>query len=167
MEFSVPHGGMPTAPHVHPRQVETYTVLEGAMEILVGRSWTSLGPGDSATVPAGTPHAFRNRPGTTARFHNVHDPALRFEEYFRAVNRLAQAGMLKERADPGTVLRACVLMNGHGDTIRAATAPQHAAVGALAILGRLLGYSRLESAGRGGPVPAAGYPPSRFLESFS
>jgi hypothetical protein len=26
MEFMVPHGGMPTAPHLHPRQVETYTV---------------------------------------------------------------------------------------------------------------------------------------------
>ena len=26
MEFIVPHGGMPTAPHLHLRQVETYTV---------------------------------------------------------------------------------------------------------------------------------------------
>ena len=68
MEFMVPPGAMPTASHVHPHQEETYAVQEGSMEILVGRSWSTLEAGQSATVPAGTPHAFRNRSDETVRF---------------------------------------------------------------------------------------------------
>lgn len=56
------------------------------MEVLVGRSRSTLEVGQSATVPAGTPHAFRNRSEVSARFLNEHCPALRFEEYFRAVH---------------------------------------------------------------------------------
>ena len=59
MEFIVPPGAMPTAAHVHPRQQEIYTVQEGSMEVLIGREWSVLHAGHSATVPAGTPHAFR------------------------------------------------------------------------------------------------------------
>jgi mannose-6-phosphate isomerase-like protein (cupin superfamily) len=101
MECMVPHDGMPTAPHLHPRQVETYLIQDGSIEVLIGRTWSTLRVGESATVPAGSPHAFRNRSGTTASFLNVHAPALRFEEYFRTVHRLAKAGKLKGALIPG------------------------------------------------------------------
>lgn len=119
MEFEVPSGAMPTAPHVHPRQVETYAVQGGSIEVLIGRTWSSLKAGESATVPAGTPHAFRNRSGKTARFLNEHAPALRFEGYIRTVHSLAEAGELKGGADLKTILYACVLMKEYSDTKRA------------------------------------------------
>ena len=59
MEFIIPPGAMPTAAHVHPRQEETYAVQGGSMEVLIDRERSVLHAGHSATVPAGTPHAFR------------------------------------------------------------------------------------------------------------
>ena len=141
MEFIVPPGAMPTAPHIHPRQEETYAVQEGSLEVLVGGSWFRLEAGRSATVPAGTPHSFRNRSDMVVRFLNEHRPALRFEEYFCAVHALATTGKLKGGFHPSSMLYACVLMKEYSDTMRAAGAAQGAVVRALAAVGRLLGVA--------------------------
>ena len=140
MEFVVPPGAMPTAAHVHPRQEETYEVQEGSMEVLISGSWSTLEAGQSAMVPAGTPHAFRNRSDTTVRFLNEHRPALRFEEYFRAVHHLSEAGKIKGGFDVSGTLCACVLMEEYGDTMQPVGGMQRALIGGLAALGRLLGY---------------------------
>jgi mannose-6-phosphate isomerase-like protein (cupin superfamily) len=140
LEFVVPPGAMPTAAHVHPQQEETYDVREGSLEILVGRSWSNVRAGQSATVPAGTLHAFRNRSGARVRFLNEHRPALRFEEYFRTVHRLAEAGEISGGFDVRSVLYASVLMKEYDDTMRPAGGMQRALISVLAAVGRLLGY---------------------------
>jgi mannose-6-phosphate isomerase-like protein (cupin superfamily) len=140
MEFLVPPGAMPTAAHVHPRQEEAYVVRDGTMEVLIGSSWSTLEAGQSATVPAGTPHAFRNRSEAPVRFLNEHRPALRFEEYFRAVHGLSEAGKIKGGFDVGGVLYACVLMSEYGDTMQPAGGIQRLLIGGLAAVGRMLGY---------------------------
>jgi hypothetical protein len=112
--------------------------------VLIGRTWSTLRVGESETVPAGMPHAFRNRSGTTARFLNVHAPAFRFAEYFRTVHRSAKAGKLKGGADPRSTLYACVLMKEYGDTIQTVGTAQRVAVNALAALGQLLGVGTRE-----------------------
>ena len=139
MEFVVPSEAMTTVAHVHPRQAETYAVREGSLEVFVAGSWSTVEAGQSATVPAGTPHAFRNRSGATVRFLNEHRPALRFEEYFRTVHWLAEDGLIKGSFDIRGVLYACVLMEEYGDTMRPSGAIQRGAVGMLAAVGRLLG----------------------------
>ena len=144
MEFVLSPGAMPTAAHIHPHQEETYAVQEGSLEVLIGREWSTLEAGQSATVPAGTPHAFRNRSGSTVRFLNEHCPALRFEDYFRAVHRFSEAGKIKGGFDIRGVLYACVLMEEYGDTMRAARAAQGALVRVLATVGRLLGIDAQE-----------------------
>jgi hypothetical protein len=140
MEFLVPPGTMPTAAHVHPQQEESYAVKEGTMEVLVGRSWSTLEVGQSATVPAGTPHAFRNRSEVPVRFLNEHRPALRFEEYFRAVHGLSEAGKIKGALDVRGVLYACVLIDEYDDTMQPVGGMQSALIGSLTAVGRLLGY---------------------------
>lgn len=139
LEFAVPPGAMPTLVHVHPRQEETYAVREGAMEVLIGRSWSTLEAGQSAAVPAGTPHAFRNRSNATVRFLNEHRPALRFEEYFRTIHRLTETGKMKAGLDARSILYACVLIDEYADTMRPAGTLQRVVVGVLARVGRLLG----------------------------
>ena len=139
MEFIVPSGAMPTAAHVHPRQEETYAVQEGSMEVLIGREWSVLDAGQAATVPAGIPHAFRNRSDVTVRFLNEHRPALRFEEYFRSVYALATTGKLKGGLHPSSMLYACVLMEEYSDTMVAAGTVQQATVRVLAAVGKLIG----------------------------
>ena len=140
MEFLVPPGTMPTATHVHPQQEESYAVKEGTMEVLVGRSWSTLEVGQSATVPAGTPHAFRNRSEVPVRFLNEHRPALRFEEYFRAVHGLSEAGKIKGGLDVRGVLYAWVLIDEYDDTMQPVGGMQSALIGSLTAVGRLLGY---------------------------
>ena len=140
MEFLVPPGAMPTAALVHPRQEESYAVKEGTMEVLVGSSWSTLEGGQSATVPAGTPHAFRNRSEVPVRFLNEHRPALRFEEYFRGVHGLSEAGKINGELDVRDVLYACVLMEEYDDTMQPVGGVQSAFIGSLEAVGRLLGY---------------------------
>ena len=141
MEFIVPPGAMPTASHIHPRQEETYAVQEGSLEVLIGGSWFRLEAGQSTTVPAGTPHSFRNRSDMVVRFLNEHRPALRFEEYFSSVHALATTGKLKGGFHPSSMLYACVLMEECSDTMRAAGVAQGAVVRVLAAVERLLGVA--------------------------
>ena len=61
MEFVLPAGCVPPPPHVHPQQVEEYEVLEGRFDVLVDGTWSTLGPGERASVPVGALHTFRNR----------------------------------------------------------------------------------------------------------
>ena len=110
------------------------------MEVLIGSSWSTLVAGQSAAVPAGTPHAFRNRSEVTVRFLNEHRPALRFEEYFRTVHGLSEEGKIKGGFDVRGVLYACVLMEEYGDTMQPVGGMQRALISGLAAVGRLLGY---------------------------
>lgn len=55
-----PGGELP--PHLHPRQEEYWSVVEGEVEVLVGRSKRVLRPADGEVpVPPGTKHGLRNR----------------------------------------------------------------------------------------------------------
>ena len=55
---AAPKSGSP--PHVHARDDETFYVLEGQLEFVLGHESVTIGPGDFVRVPAGTRHAFRN-----------------------------------------------------------------------------------------------------------
>jgi uncharacterized cupin superfamily protein len=70
MIFHQPPGSVPPPPHIHAGLVEDYEVLEGRFEVMVDGTWTTLGPGESASVPQGVLHTFRNRSGSTVRVRN-------------------------------------------------------------------------------------------------
>src|SRR3712207_1001584 len=59
MDALVPPGGGPP-PHIHTREDETFYILEGEVEFLVGEELTVAGPGAFVNVPRGTVHRFRN-----------------------------------------------------------------------------------------------------------
>jgi hypothetical protein len=48
MEWSLPARGWAPQPHVHPSLTEEYEVLEGSVELLIGRAWRVLRQGDHA-----------------------------------------------------------------------------------------------------------------------
>lgn len=73
-------------PHKHPTAEESYEVLSGVLEVQVEGEWAELSAGEEHTVPSGTAHAFRNR--GPVEVINVHQPALRYEEYFRRFHKL-------------------------------------------------------------------------------
>ena len=64
MEAIVPPGGGPP-PHIHRHEDETFYVVEGECQILLGEEWITAGVGDFVDVPRGAVHCFQNR-GTEA-----------------------------------------------------------------------------------------------------
>lgn len=50
---------------------EHVTVIQGAMDVLVGESWTQLKAGEAIRFAADQPHGYRNLSSNKAVFHNL------------------------------------------------------------------------------------------------
>jgi quercetin dioxygenase-like cupin family protein len=138
MELELPSGCSAPPPHIHPRQVEEYEVLEGNFDVMVGGQWRTLSPGERASVPRGALHTFRNRSDSLARVRNWHRPALRFEDFGAAMYGTLEAAGIKRRRDPRIPIYASMVWQQFEDTI--VPGPRlRPVVHALARLGRLLG----------------------------
>src|SRR5207249_4682710 len=98
-DLYLPPGGHVPARHVHPEQVERFTVMAGQLRFHVGRRTFLACSGDSIAVPAGTPHWFGNSGTEVAQARVEVEPALRTEELLEATEAMSRAGHL-----PGTRL---------------------------------------------------------------
>ena len=74
MEAYVPPGGGPP-PHIHRNEDETFYVVEGQIEFLLGTETITGGVGDFVNVPRGVVHRFHNAGATTARMILTFTPA--------------------------------------------------------------------------------------------
>jgi quercetin dioxygenase-like cupin family protein len=74
MEAFVPPGGGPP-PHIHRNEDETFYLVEGRIEFLLGDETVGGGPGDFVNVPRGTVHRFHNAGDTSARMILTFSPA--------------------------------------------------------------------------------------------
>src|SRR3712207_909537 len=54
-----PDGAVPGT-HVHPKQVEVFTVMSGRMKFRLGMKMVYAGPGETVVVPKGAVHNFAN-----------------------------------------------------------------------------------------------------------
>lgn len=145
MEFVLPTGCVPPPPHVHPAQVERYEVLEGSFDVMVDGEWRTLRQGESASVPIGVLHTFRNGSGARVRVRNWHEPALRFEQYIASIHRtLKKAGITRKR-DPRIPVYLSMLMLEYDETLRPGRRRERLPIRALARLGRLLGLEPASS----------------------
>ena len=89
LEFDVflqPGSHVP-AGHLHPRQEERFTVIDGQVRFRVGRRQLTLAAGESLIVPIGTSHWFGNASRGVAQVHVQVRPALRMQELFEASAR--------------------------------------------------------------------------------
>jgi quercetin dioxygenase-like cupin family protein len=59
-ELWIPAGTPGRPRHSHPCEEERLELLAGAMELEIGAERRTLGRGDGAVIPAGTPHSWRN-----------------------------------------------------------------------------------------------------------
>ena len=69
-------------PHIHHREDESFFVLEGEFEFVVGGQARRAKPGDFLTGPKGVPHFFRNVGQTPGRLLIICRPA-GFENFAR------------------------------------------------------------------------------------
>jgi quercetin dioxygenase-like cupin family protein len=138
IELELPSGCSAPPPHTHPQQLEEYEVLEGHFDVMVDGKWRTLGPGETASVPRGTLHTFRNRSGSLVRVRNWHRPALRFEDFATAMYATLQAAGIKHRRDPRIPLYLSMVVEQFEDTIMPGPR-QRPVIRVLARLGRLAG----------------------------
>jgi mannose-6-phosphate isomerase-like protein (cupin superfamily) len=80
---AAPHFAGPPL-HIHPGFDETYLVLEGSLQVIIGKESRELIPGAAAYVSGSLPHTFGNPSGERARFLSICSPG-GFEHFFRAV----------------------------------------------------------------------------------
>lgn len=113
-----PGGGVP--PHIHPAIEERFEVLSGRMEFLAGRKWTAAGPGESATVPPGVRHAYRNRGDEPAHAVCHATPASSLQEFLEDAAAMARAGKMTRGGFPtsaGALVEALRLLARHRDMV--------------------------------------------------
>lgn len=67
IDATVPTGAGFRFPHWHEDLEESFYVLEGEVEYLLGEQWVMASPGGTVFIPAGCIHAFRNDSDRTAR----------------------------------------------------------------------------------------------------
>lgn len=70
-------------PHSHPDHVDTFYVLEGEAEFVMGEDVVRAGPGTYVAAPVGVTHGFRNVGPGELRMLNVHAPNTGFAERLR------------------------------------------------------------------------------------
>src|SRR3569833_2956788 len=93
-----PGGGV--TPHVHPSMEERFEVLEGTVSFLAGRTWTPYSAGQTAVVPAGTRHAYRNESDATAHMIcHVRSPST-LQPFLEDAAALGRAGLTARHALP-------------------------------------------------------------------
>jgi quercetin dioxygenase-like cupin family protein len=110
-------GGFVAAAHVHPNQSETFTAIEGTLDLRVGRTRVRLERGESAVVEAGTAHKFWNAGDEPVMFHCVVSPALQFESLIESMFALARDGKTNRKGMPNPV-RMAAIARAHRDVIR-------------------------------------------------
>jgi quercetin dioxygenase-like cupin family protein len=131
-----------TPVHIHPRATESYEVIDGRLDVMIDGRWRTLATGESASVPPGVPHTFRNPDRNVSRVRNVHAPAMRFAEYFGTIDRIVSGGLVThDRMTAKAMLYlASVMMQFKEEII--SVRPPHFVIASTALVARLLGYER-------------------------
>jgi quercetin dioxygenase-like cupin family protein len=96
MEATYGRGSVEPPEHFHPKQDERFEILAGTMEARIGGESKRLETGKEVFIPAGTPHAMWNEGSETARVAWETRPALRSEDFLRALARVAEGAMSGE-----------------------------------------------------------------------
>jgi hypothetical protein len=113
----------------------------GTLRARIGTEERTLAAGDELDIPRGTVHAMWNESQDEARVIWLTRPALRTEDFFVAVGRLAQEGKLTAKG-AGNPLLGAALLHRFRDEFRPTRPPpvvQPVVFGALAILAWVLG----------------------------
>jgi mannose-6-phosphate isomerase-like protein (cupin superfamily) len=96
-------GGFAPVPHIHREEHESFYVLEGVFDFLVGEATIRAEPGRMLHVPPGTLHGFVNAGDEPARLIFVHAPPL--VGFFYELEELSRSGAKDLEAVAGVMRR--------------------------------------------------------------
>jgi glyoxylate utilization-related uncharacterized protein len=123
---------------VHPHQQETYDVVDGSLEVLVGHEWKTVPAGERVVIPPGTVHTFRNRSGQNVTVTSIHEPAGTIEQYFERLYWLSAMNRVRGHRDLTSALYTSLLLDTHREDQQLAGPAARMGVKALAGVARLL-----------------------------
>lgn len=140
-------GGGNALMHRHPCADETFEVQSGCLKIVIGKTEHVLRAGQSATIPRGTPHHFRNGSEDAGEFTVTFSPAQRHRHFFKTFAKLTQdqPTWFAVKGDPNVLLIA-LRLHTYRDHLYLTGLPirfQKIVFAVLAPVARLRGY-RLE-----------------------
>lgn len=138
LEVFIRAGAPGTPEMIHPLQDESFELLSGSLDFRVGGQERRLEAGESLLIPKGTPHNWWNASNEETHALVELRPALRSEELFANIY-----GLCSEKGGLPNLLQMAVLFNDHWNEGHLTKPPlfvQKAMFGALAPVGRLLGY---------------------------
>lgn len=138
MEFILPPGCVAPPPHVHPQQIEEYEVVAGSFDVMVNEEWSTLSPGERASVPIGALHTFRNSSAGAVRVRNWHRPAMQFEEFIERTCASLEAAGIKGGRDPRIPMILSASMLRYPSTLAPGRQRERIPMRLMAGLGRLL-----------------------------
>lgn len=143
MDYTMQPHGFVAAQHVHPLQEERFEVLAGTASFLSGTEpERKVSAGETLVVPAGTPHIWWNPGDEEAHLILEFRPALRTQTFFETLFGLAADGKCNKKGLPNPLQLAVIgrEFDKEGYLARPPLPIQRALFGALAPLGKLLGY---------------------------
>jgi mannose-6-phosphate isomerase-like protein (cupin superfamily) len=86
IEFELHPGFTGPDPHSHDDHIDSFYVLEGEPEFVMGDEKLRLGPGSFVAAPLGVVHTFANPGPEPARLLNTHAPSVGFHKFLRRVS---------------------------------------------------------------------------------
>ena len=125
--------------HLHPKQDETFIVLQGTVEIYKQDQWHKVSAGEEIFIPRQTPHTFRSRDTADAYFKYVVTPKGGFTEMLRTFDKLMVAGKIRSNSDLRSLIYLAMTFKRHEEEVVSVTPPQFV-MSLLAGIGKLLGF---------------------------
>jgi quercetin dioxygenase-like cupin family protein len=94
-----PGGGLPA--HLHPLQIERWSVVEGRVRFRLGDEWREIGPQDGElVVDPGTVHGLRSITEEDVHLRCRVEPALRLQAFLEESSAAAHDGLFTSRGLP-------------------------------------------------------------------
>jgi quercetin dioxygenase-like cupin family protein len=130
------------AEHIHQKQEEKFTVLEGRLVFRSGGEERLVAADESIVVPPGTAHAWATDGASPARVAITFTPAGAAEHFFESFFRLAREGKVNDRGLANPIRMAQLSRSYDIFLASPPVAVQRPVFAALDGLGRVLGYER-------------------------
>lgn len=137
-----PPGNSGPPEHFHPNYEERFEVVEGEFVFTVDGEPTTLSAGEELTVPAGTPHTFRNASTELATAIGEARPAGQIEAVIMTLFGLAHERKLSEDGNPRFLQAMAMTPELKDDTVFVSPPPwlQNVLATVFAPVARLAGY---------------------------
>lgn len=109
--------------HYHPKQEEEFYIRQGELMVFKKNKWIKLQAGDSITIPAKTPHSYKNTSKKEVLFDFCITPKVRFRKMLEEMDVYVQQQKIRG-TDFKSILYLCRVMHNYPDVTQSVKPPQ-------------------------------------------